>query len=72
MAEDVLTGHRDVTVGIYTFETLHTDIQRPDVLINATSVALLPQDPVLVFFPKILYRCSGIYDGHDGGVCSHL
>ncbi|MBQ27345.1 MAG: shikimate dehydrogenase [Nitrospiraceae bacterium] len=50
MVKDLLADKQDgrVKVAVQTFEALHADIQRPDVLINATSVGLLPQDPILI------------------------
>ena len=65
MANDLLADHRDVRVDVYPFEALHTDIRRPDVLINATSVGLLPQDPVLIpsgFVTSRMVVCDLIYN----------
>ena len=65
MAKDLLAGHRDVKVDVYPFEALHTDIRRPDVLINATSVGLLPHDPVLIpsgFVTAKMVVCDLIYN----------
>tara|TARA_B100000315_G_scaffold253581_1_gene292664 strand:+ start:5662 stop:6546 length:885 start_codon:yes stop_codon:yes gene_type:complete len=47
MVKDLLIGYQDVKVAVCQFEALHADVQRPDVLINATSVGLFPHDPVL-------------------------
>ena len=65
MAKDLLTDHRDVKVAVYPFDALQTNIRRPDVLINATPVGLLPQDPVLIpsgFVMSKMVVCDLVYN----------
>ena len=65
MVKDLLADHRDVSVTVYPFEKLLTDIPRPDIVINATSVGLRLQDPVLVpagFVTTQMVVCDLIYN----------